>query len=102
MSLLCKQYTGLADGPIRTADRLDFHFNAALTSLNLAKAELMETQPAEQPAVCSIASIKAQYFNQYFLDRIISIFDLQMVSSLSLPNFSRKGGPFLHRPYVIG
>ena len=26
----------------------------------------------------------------------------EMVSSLSLPNFSRKGGPFLHRPYVIG
>ena len=25
-----------------------------------------------------------------------------MVSSLSLPNFSRKGAPFLHRPYVIG
>ena len=75
-----KQYTGLADGPMRTADRLDFHFNAALTSLNLAKAELMETQPAEQPAVCSIASIKAQYFNQYFLDRIISIFDLHPTS----------------------
>jgi len=40
----------------------------------------METQPAEQPAVCSIASIKAQYFNQYFLDRIISIFDLDPTS----------------------
>jgi hypothetical protein len=40
----------------------------------------METQPAGQPAVCSIASIKAQYFNQYFLDRIIFIFDLDPTS----------------------
>jgi len=75
-----KQYTGLADGQVRTADRLHFHFNAALTSLNLAKAECMEPQPTEQPAVCSIASIKAQYFNQYFLDRIISIFELDPTS----------------------
>lgn len=71
-----KQFTGLGDGQMRDADRLDFHFNAALTSLNLAKSELMSTQPTDQPAVCSLASIKAQYFNQYFLDRIISIFDL--------------------------
>jgi hypothetical protein len=71
-----KQYTGLADGQMRTADCLHFYFNAALTSLNLAKAECMETQPADQPALCSIASIKAQYFNPYFLDRIISIFEL--------------------------
>lgn len=71
-----KQFTGLADGQMRRAERLDFQFNAALTSLNLAKAELMATQPSDQPAVCSIASIKAQYFNQYFLDRIISIFEL--------------------------
>jgi hypothetical protein len=75
-----KQYTGLADGQMRTVDRLDFHFNAALTSLNLAKAELMDTQPADQPAVCSIASSKAQCFNQYFLDRIISIFELDPTS----------------------
>ena len=71
-----KQFTGLADGQMRDAHRLDFHFNAAMTSLNLAKIERMNTQPSDQPAVCSIASIKAQYFNQYYLNRIISIFDL--------------------------
>lgn len=69
-----KQFTGLADGQVRTADRLDFHFNAALTCLNLAKAELMEQQPDDQPAVCSLARLKTQYFNQYYLDRIIAIF----------------------------
>lgn len=78
-----KQFTGLADGQMRTADQLDFDFNAALTSLNLAKAEVMAAQPTDQPALCSIASIKAQYFNQYFLDRIISIFELD-------PNLIKK------------
>jgi hypothetical protein len=70
-----KQFTGLVDGQVRDAEHLDFHFNAVLTSLNLAKAELISSQPVDQPAVCSIASIKAEYFNQYYLDRIISIFD---------------------------
>ena len=69
-----KQFTGLADGQVRTADRVDFHFNAALTTLNLAKAELMNQQPDDQPAICSLARRKAEYFNQYYLDRIISIF----------------------------
>ena len=69
-----KQFTGLADGQVRTADRVDFHFNAALTTLNLAKAELMDQQPDDQPAICSLARLKAEYFNQYYLDRIISIF----------------------------
>ena len=35
-------------------------------------------------------------------EEIIRILRQAMVSSLSLPNFSRKGAPFLHRPYVIG
>jgi len=82
-----KQFTGLTDGQMRRADRLDFHFNAAMTSLNLAKAELMSTQPTDQPAVCSVASIKAQYCNQYFLDRIISIFDLD-------PTWIKKRGEY--------
>ena len=69
-----KQFTGLADGQVRTADRVDFHFNAALTTLNLAKAELMDQQPDDQLAICSLARLKAEYFNQYYLDRIISIF----------------------------
>jgi hypothetical protein len=47
----------------------------------------MSTQPTDQSAVCSVASIKAQYFNQYFLDRIISIFDLD-------PTWIKKRGEY--------
>jgi hypothetical protein len=63
-----KQYTGLADGQARDEHRLDFHFNAALTTLNLAKAEQISQQDTTEPFVFSMQSIKARYFNEHYLD----------------------------------
>jgi hypothetical protein len=63
-----KQYTGLADAQARDKDRLDFHFNAALTTLNLAKAQLIRRQETPQPFVFSMQSVKARYFNEHYLD----------------------------------
>ena len=71
-----KQFTGLCDCQARDQKRLDFHFNASLTTLNLAKAELTLTQENDQSVICSMASVKALYFNQHYLDRIIRIFGL--------------------------
>ena len=71
-----KQFTGLADAQVRDRARLDFHFNAALATLNLAKAQQMHHQPKDQPATCYIANVKAEYFNQHYLERFISIFEL--------------------------
>lgn len=70
-----KQFTGLCDCQARDQRRLHFHFNASLTALNLAKAELINAQETNQPFVCSIASVKALYFNKHFLNRIFSILD---------------------------
>ena len=70
-----KQFTGLCDCQARSRQRLDFHFNASLTTLNLAKSEQLIAQGTD-PMVCSMTSVKAQYFNQHYLDRIISIFGL--------------------------
>lgn len=63
-----KQYTGLSDCQARDEKRLDFHFNASLTTLNLAKAEQMINQETAQPFVFSMASVKARYFNEHYLD----------------------------------
>ena len=63
-----KQYTGLADCQARDADRLNFHFNAALTALNLAKAEQISRQDTIEPFVFSMQSIKARYFNEQYLN----------------------------------
>ncbi len=65
-----KQFTGLAEAQTRDAHRLHFHFNAALTTLNIAKIEQRQAQPDDQPIVYSIASVKAGYFNERFLHRI--------------------------------
>ena len=71
-----KQFTGLCDCQARDQKRLDFHFNASLTTLNLAKAELTLNQENPQSVTCSMASVKALYFNQHYLNRIIRIFGL--------------------------
>jgi hypothetical protein len=63
-----KQYTGLADCQARDETRLDFHFNASLTTLNLAKAEQTIQQDSAEPFVFSMASVKARYFNEHYLD----------------------------------
>jgi hypothetical protein len=89
-----KQFAGLADAQVRDEARLDFHFNAALAALNLAKAQQINAQPANQPATCSIASIKAEFFNQHYLERFISIFDLDPTWMKNHPGYQvlRKYG----------
>jgi len=62
-----KQYTGLSDCQARDEDRLDFHFNAASTTLNLAKAEQIRKQEPIEPFVFSMQSIKTRYFNEQYL-----------------------------------
>tara|TARA_B100000949_G_scaffold231099_1_gene242716 strand:- start:21 stop:1217 length:1197 start_codon:yes stop_codon:yes gene_type:complete len=69
-----KQFTGLSDAQTRDAQRLHFHFNAALTILNIAKIERRKAQPDDQPMAYSIASVKACYFNELFLQRFFSTF----------------------------
>ena len=68
-----KQFTGLADAQTRDPQRLRFHFNVALTTLNIAKIEQRQAQSDDQPMVYSMASVKADYFNERFLHRIFSM-----------------------------
>jgi hypothetical protein len=68
---------------------LHFHVNASLTTLNLAKAELMIAQQHTPSTPCSIASVKAQYFNQHFLDRIIRIFGLDPTCLKKHPEYHK-------------
>ncbi len=73
-----KQFTGLADAQTRNAQRLHFHFNASLTTLNIAKIEQRKAQSGDQPMVYSIASVKACYFNELFLQRFFSTFGWEL------------------------
>ena len=66
-----KQFTGLADCQSRAEAVLDFHFNAALATLNLARAEELRVQPDPLPHVFSMASWKQRQFNERLLDVFI-------------------------------
>jgi hypothetical protein len=66
-----KQFTGLADCQARAEAALDFHFNAALATLNLVRAKELLASPPQAPQVFSMASCKQRYFNERLLDLFI-------------------------------
>jgi DDE superfamily endonuclease len=67
-----KQFTGLAGCQSRAKGVLDFHFNAALATLNLARAEELRAQTDLLPHVFSMASWKQRQFNERLLDVFIA------------------------------
>lgn len=65
------QFTGLTECQARNEAALDFHFNASLASLNLARAEQLLAQQSDQPQVFSMASRKQRQFNERLLGLFI-------------------------------
>jgi Transposase DDE domain len=51
-----KQFTGLTDCQARDFTKLDFHFNASLMALNLAKFDAVQLHQSAKPFVFSMAS----------------------------------------------
>lgn len=86
-----KQFTGLCDGQTRQSQTLDFHFNASLSALNLAKYEdqLRSTKdnPKQPLPPFSMASSKRVAFNDHLLERFISMLELNPTLIKSHPNY---------------
>jgi DDE superfamily endonuclease len=86
-----KQFTGLCDGQTRQSQPLDFHFNASLSALNLAKYEdqLRSTKdnPKQPLPPFSMASSKRVAFNDHLLERFISMLELNPTLIKSHPNY---------------
>ena len=66
-----KHYTGLLDCQARDKRALGYHFNAALSTLNLARAEAVLAHRGSGTLVFSMASRKQLAFNELFI-RVIS------------------------------
>lgn len=86
-----KQFTGLCDAQTRNPQRLNFHFNASLTTLNLAKyqeqlrhAQLDTAQPSTP---FSMTSYKRFAFNDHLLERFICQLELNPTLIKSHPNY---------------
>jgi hypothetical protein len=84
-----KQFTGLSDCQARDAKKLDFHFNAALTTLNLAKFQAHQQHQGNAPFVFSMASVKRRALNDYLLESFISMLELEPTSIKSHPNYQK-------------
>jgi hypothetical protein len=68
-----KQHTGLNHCQARSENKLDFHFNASLTAVNLAKFDWLSTKTSEQTPF-SMANYKTFYNNALMLDQFICKF----------------------------
>ena len=82
-----KQFTGLTDCQARSSQKLDFHFNASLTALNMAKWEQYQQRDIWEPFVFSMASYKRRKLNQHLLERFIHNLELDETSVKRHPNY---------------
>jgi hypothetical protein len=71
-----KQFTGLNDCQARSKNKLHFHFNSALTSINLAKAIHWLPTSKKERKPFSMSSVKTMYHNQLLLDRFFVVFGI--------------------------
>ena len=76
-----KQYTGLNDSQARSENKLNFQFNAALTTINIAKVEHWLSQPKEVRKSFSMADIKTMNHNRLLLQRFIDVFGVNAYSA---------------------
>ena len=75
-----KQHCGLTTCQARSENKLNFHFNAALTAVNLAKIEWLNTRiSTDQPF--SMLNFKTMYSNELLLNTFIQRFGINPHSS---------------------
>jgi hypothetical protein len=77
-----KQYTGLCHCQGRSGEKLDFHWNAALTTVNLAKIQHLEDENLAHENF-SMANCKTLYNNILLLERFIDVFGINPNSALN-------------------
>jgi hypothetical protein len=71
-----KQYTGLTNSQARSENKLNFHFNASLTAINIAKVEHWLSIPKEKRMAFSMTDIKTMNHNRLLLQRFIDVFGI--------------------------
>lgn len=67
-----KNFAGLENSQARSENKINFHVNASLSTVSLAKALHYLSIPKEQRESFSMLDIKTLYFNQYITDFIFS------------------------------
>ncbi len=81
-----KQHTGLNDCQARSRKKLNFHFNASLTAINIAKVLHWISIPKEQRNAFSMADVKTMYNNILMIQRFIDVFALPKYKLKNIKN----------------
>ncbi len=76
-----KQHAGLNDCQARSKNKLDFHFNASLTAINLAKITHWLSIPKEQRKAFSITDVKTINHNSLQLNLFFDKFGINPYST---------------------
>lgn len=71
-----KQFTGLCDVQARGENKLNFHFNASLTAINIAKVEHWLSIPKKDRKAFSMSDIKTLNHNKLLLCRFFNVFGI--------------------------
>lgn len=82
-----KQFAGFCDCQSREQAVLAFHFNAAVSSVNLARLLAQAEQPTKEEFVFSMSSVKQRCFNEHLLDRFIEKLELDQTAIKNHPQF---------------
>jgi len=69
-----KQFSGLHDCQARSKNKLDFHFNIALSTINIAKITHWLSIPKTHRPAFSMSDVKTMYHNELLLNRFIYVF----------------------------
>lgn len=67
-----KQHTGLTNCQSISKQKLEFHFNASLTAINIAKAIARNDTPTHQSCSVSIHDVKTELSNMLLMNLILS------------------------------
>jgi hypothetical protein len=83
-----KQFTGLNDSQSRSVNKLNFHFNASLTAINIAKIEHWLCLPKEIRKTFSMADIKTMNHNWLLLQRFFDVFAINAYAAKNQKYFN--------------
>ncbi len=82
-----KQFAGFSDCQARDKAALHFHFNAAVTLVNVARLMAHAAHTTDEQMVFSMASIKQRAFNEHLLNLIISKLALEQSAVINHPQY---------------
>lgn len=84
-----KQFVGLEEGQSRKEERIDFHFNAALTTVSLAKALYYLDTNKQERKPFSMSSVKTRYGNALLINKLFSMFGINPEHEINKERYSK-------------